>query len=501
MKAKERSSWIGVVALSTSFLTLLSNGYGQTQINLATQGRNVDFTSAPYTKPIRSGTSLPATCSANEFFLNTSAAAGQNLFACIVNSWTLMAAPSGLSDPGANGFVKRTGPNSTAAVPAPSGTVVGTTDTQTLTGKSIDSSEINSGVLTAARMPAFTGDVMSPSGSTNTALATVNQTPGTFGDATHSLQVTVDSKGRVTSLNAFPISGGTSSNGMASTTSALASGALASIPSSCTTGALYLSTDQPTGQQLYICSAANSWTQSLSLGGSGALAFANGSLDVVTSVVPRLGAANHFTGSNQLDGNTTLANVTVTGTCNGCNSSGFANPMSAAGDQIVGGQNGTPTRSAIGAAGQVWTVSSSGQPVWSSLPPPPSSLSSIAQGGSSNLAWSSSDNGATVFDWNNTNASAGGIHNYEWYLAGGNIFLLDKTVIQPNNHFQVAFTQGGIVVGGGVTLNTDPSLTQPACNSGNRGALFFVNGSGSNADSLQVCAQVAGGTTAWKAVF
>ncbi len=36
----------------------------------------------------------------------------------------------------------------------------------------------------------------------------------------------------------------------------------------------------------------------MSLGGSGALAVTNGALDVVTTVVPRLAAANTFTGLN-----------------------------------------------------------------------------------------------------------------------------------------------------------------------------------------------------------
>jgi hypothetical protein len=42
----------------------------------------------------------------------------------------------------------------------------------------------------------------------------------------------------------------------------------------------------------------------------------------------------------------------------------FANPMTAAGDTIIGGASGVATRLAIGTTGQVLTVSSGGAPVW-----------------------------------------------------------------------------------------------------------------------------------------
>ncbi len=182
---------------------------GQTTINLATQVHNVDFTNAPYTRPVKTGTALPVTCSTGDFFFNITTPAGQNLYGCIAtNVWALQSSPSGLSDPGSNGLVLRTAPNTTSTVTAPAGAVVGTTDTQSLTNKSIDGSEITSGTLSALLMPAFSGDVSTSAGSTNATLATVNSSPGTFGDSTHSAQLTVDGKGRITNVSTVAISAG-----------------------------------------------------------------------------------------------------------------------------------------------------------------------------------------------------------------------------------------------------------------------------------------------------
>lgn len=293
----------GVLAVIAAFAA-----HGQTLINLGTQGRNIDFSNAPSTRPVKTGSSLPATCVAGELFFNLAAPAGQNLYSCVAtNTWVLIGFGSGLADPGSNGIVVRTAANTTTAVTAPSGAVVGTTDTQTLTNKSINASEVNSGTLSGSRLPAFSGDVSIAAGTTTTTLATVNSTPGTFGDSSHSVQLTVDGKGRITGIAQVVISGGGGGSGGASITS----GTLASLPATCTASTLYFATDQPAGQQLYTCSAANTWTQIVSLGPSGALAYNNGSLDIVTSVVPRLTATNTFTGLNAFSNGVQLTTTTV----------------------------------------------------------------------------------------------------------------------------------------------------------------------------------------------
>src|SRR5579884_487817 len=66
-----------------------SLAWGQTQIDLRTQSKSVDFSSAATTKTAKTGAVLPATCSPGEIFFNTAATPGANLYACTgANTWT-----------------------------------------------------------------------------------------------------------------------------------------------------------------------------------------------------------------------------------------------------------------------------------------------------------------------------------------------------------------------------------------------------------------------------
>jgi hypothetical protein len=61
-----------------------------TQIDLRLQSKNIDFTAANATKPFKTGTTLPASCSVGEIFYKLDAPAGSNLYACTtLNAWTL----------------------------------------------------------------------------------------------------------------------------------------------------------------------------------------------------------------------------------------------------------------------------------------------------------------------------------------------------------------------------------------------------------------------------
>lgn len=80
------------------FIALPLAGLSQTQVDLRTQSKSVDFTGAAYTRPVKTGTVLPATCSTGDLFFNTSAAAGSNLFACVsTNTWALQSGAGGIT--------------------------------------------------------------------------------------------------------------------------------------------------------------------------------------------------------------------------------------------------------------------------------------------------------------------------------------------------------------------------------------------------------------------
>jgi hypothetical protein len=64
-------------------LTLVTTLSSQTRIDLQSQSKTVDFSSAQSTKPMKSGSILPGVCSTGEMYFLLSAVVGQNIYTCI----------------------------------------------------------------------------------------------------------------------------------------------------------------------------------------------------------------------------------------------------------------------------------------------------------------------------------------------------------------------------------------------------------------------------------
>jgi hypothetical protein len=82
----------GAGTLASGWIPDLSSTYQPLDADLtAVAGGNPDFSGMTTTKPVKAGTSAPATCAVGELFYDTDATAGQNIYGCTAtNVWTLM---------------------------------------------------------------------------------------------------------------------------------------------------------------------------------------------------------------------------------------------------------------------------------------------------------------------------------------------------------------------------------------------------------------------------
>jgi hypothetical protein len=89
---------------ATVLFLIAGYGFSQTTVNLQNQGKNPDFSTFAFTRPMTVGTALPATCSVGQLFFNSAAAAGVNLYACTAtNVWSLEAGNGGSGGGGTGG--------------------------------------------------------------------------------------------------------------------------------------------------------------------------------------------------------------------------------------------------------------------------------------------------------------------------------------------------------------------------------------------------------------
>jgi hypothetical protein len=85
MKQERNLSILMVVIVAT-----FGRVYAQTQVDLRTQAKNVDFSHASSVQPFPTGSVLPALCAQGSMFFNLAAPPGSNLFGCPApNSWVL----------------------------------------------------------------------------------------------------------------------------------------------------------------------------------------------------------------------------------------------------------------------------------------------------------------------------------------------------------------------------------------------------------------------------
>ncbi len=79
------------------FMTITTvYGATPTQVDLRTQTKSVDFSSANSTRPLKSGTSLPGACNPGDMYFKTDAPAGSNIYGCVgLNTWSMQGGSGG----------------------------------------------------------------------------------------------------------------------------------------------------------------------------------------------------------------------------------------------------------------------------------------------------------------------------------------------------------------------------------------------------------------------
>ena len=176
----------GCVAAAAS----LSYVVAQTQIDLRTQAKRVDFSNSSSTKPSKTGIVLPALCTVGETFLKLDATPGANLYVCTAaNVWTVQGSPLPEYVAGSYGKIL-TNDDAGMGWESLGGDVAGAPDALAVTGlqgRPVAQAAPSSGHVLGwdgtqwspqpVPMPVLTGDVTTSVGSTVTSLSSVNGAP------------------------------------------------------------------------------------------------------------------------------------------------------------------------------------------------------------------------------------------------------------------------------------------------------------------------------------
>ncbi|MFL6351672.1 MAG: hypothetical protein ACJ74Z_07455 [Bryobacteraceae bacterium] len=86
----DRFNRFGITAVFLVAGQALGQTSAGTSVDLRGQGRNPDFSKFVFTRPMTVGAVLPASCQLGQFYFNSAASAGANVFACTApNAWTL----------------------------------------------------------------------------------------------------------------------------------------------------------------------------------------------------------------------------------------------------------------------------------------------------------------------------------------------------------------------------------------------------------------------------
>ena len=84
------------VVCGLSLLLTAGLANAQTRVDLRSQSKSIDFSGAPFTRPVKTGTVLPSNCSVGELFFRMDASPGGNLYGCTAtNAWSQLSGGSG----------------------------------------------------------------------------------------------------------------------------------------------------------------------------------------------------------------------------------------------------------------------------------------------------------------------------------------------------------------------------------------------------------------------